>query len=60
MKDLIPRRQAIEAAGGRQLELWGLPTKGYQPVAEMNGVAAYLRRAYDLFNQRPGGPLKAM
>ena len=54
--EVIPKELEVEAGIKQQLELFGVPTREYQSVAALNGVAAYLRFALGLFGNRQSGP----
>ncbi len=53
---MIPKELEVEAGIKQQLQLFGVPVQGYQSVAALNGVAAYLNFALGLFDSRQSGP----
>jgi hypothetical protein len=56
----IPKRAEAEATHVTSLEMFGVSTKAFRPIAEMRAVADYVRFASDLFGQRertPGPPV---
>jgi hypothetical protein len=56
----IPKRAEAEATHVTSLEMFGVSTKAFRPIAEMRAVVDYVRFASDLFGQRertPGPPV---
>src|SRR5574341_431147 len=54
----IPWLTAAEEKATRMAELFGVSTKDFRPIAEMQAVVDYLRLATELFGLRESEPLK--
>ena len=52
----IPKEAAGEASSKGTLDLFGVPSREFQPTAEIDAVVTYLRFAGDLYRARQGAP----